>query len=362
VNQLEKTGCRIIKEQINQGLEAITIENELLSATVLPGKGAEIYSLTYKNRGMDVLWKAPWEARRIGTTSFGFTDSTTAWLEHYGGGWQEIFPNVGDECTYKGVNLSFHGEASLLPWSYEITENSNKRASISFKINLYRSPFKLIREMTVQKDEPILVILERVLNLAAEDIDFVWGHHPAFGAPFLSEDCVVDTSASTIVADDRYDPPSNVLPPAGEWSWPIVQDKEGNNLDISRLPRPQSNISCLAYLKDFTEGWYSITNRQLGMGVGIVWPEKIFPYAYLWIESHASYGFPFYGRAYTVAIEPFSSFPGQGLINVMNKTASHLSLGPSGEIEVELRVVFFEADIGVSRITQEGTVEVKTTG
>lgn len=98
---------------------------------------------------------------------------------------------------------------------------------------------------------------------------------------------------------------------------------------------------------------------QLGFGVGLVWPKEIFPYAYLWEEAHGSLGFPFYGRAYTVAIEPFSSIPGQGLESVMKKTGTHLRLQPGGEIELEMRAVFFESSRGVRRIDPDGSVEVK---
>ena len=29
--------------------------------------------------------------------------SQTAWLDHYGGGWQELFPNAGAACTVDGA-------------------------------------------------------------------------------------------------------------------------------------------------------------------------------------------------------------------------------------------------------------------
>ena len=41
--------------------------------------------------------------------------SQTAWLDHYGGGWQELFPNAGAACTVDGRPHPFHGEASVVP-------------------------------------------------------------------------------------------------------------------------------------------------------------------------------------------------------------------------------------------------------
>jgi hypothetical protein len=96
------------------------------------------------------------------------------------------------------------------------------------------------------------------------------------------------------------------------------------------------------------------------LGIGLSWPIEIFPYAFFWEEVHDSTGFPFYGRAYTVAIEPFSSIPGQGLANVMQKTRSQLRLEPGGEIGVEMRVVFYEGSAGVKNIDSEGKVETNS--
>src|SRR5271157_490357 len=118
-------GCSFRKHVIGRGFRALTIENEFVSVTLLPEKGADIYSLRYKPRNLDVLWKSPWGLKPQGTGVPSFGASTeTAWLENYEGGWQEIFPNGGDACVYKGAALNFHGEASTLPWDYTVRQNS----------------------------------------------------------------------------------------------------------------------------------------------------------------------------------------------------------------------------------------------
>lgn len=355
----EQPGCKISEKRLWQKSQALILENDLLSVTVLPGKGAEIHSLSYKPKDTDVLWKTPWTTKEFGTLPLWGSESSAIWLEHYAGGWQEIFPNVGDECTYKGARLSFHGEASLLPWTYEIVENTPERIAVRFSVTLFHSPFTLVRMMILERDRAILTLSERVRNEAAERMEFIWGHHPAFGSPFLSGECVVDTSAKIVQADDRYDPASNFLPPGEEWSWPTAKDKTGEPKDLSKLPAPDEGVSCLAYLKDFNEGWYAITNKELEFGIGFIWPKDIFPYAFYWQEACASMGFPFYGRAYTVAIEPFSSYPGQGLVNVMEKTGAQLSLEPGAELRADLRIVFYEGSTGVKRIFPDGRIELK---
>jgi hypothetical protein len=50
--------CRATASQ-QPGPRLISIENDLLQATLLPDRGADIYQLIFKPRSMDVLWKPP---------------------------------------------------------------------------------------------------------------------------------------------------------------------------------------------------------------------------------------------------------------------------------------------------------------
>jgi hypothetical protein len=337
----------------------VTLENEQMAVVVLPDKGADIYALRYKPQDIDVLWKAPWPVKMPGTGIPVASDSEAFWLEHYPGGWQELFPNVGDACTYRGVELGFHGEASILPWTYEVMERTLRRVAIRFSVDLYHSPFALTRTMSLTQGEAVLVLSEEVVNKAPVDMDLMWGHHPAYGAPFLSEACVIDSAADTMMADGTYDPPGNYLAPGNVWRWPEGRDSQGRPKDLSRIPGPHECVSCFAYLKHLREGWIAITNTQLGFGVGMVWPKEIFPYVHLWQEIGGSTVYPFYGRAYTVGIEPMSSIPGRGLAATMEETGTQMRLRAGSRLAFEMRVVVFESHTGVQRIKPDGSVQVR---
>ena len=54
----------------------------------------------------------------------------------------------------------------------------------------------------------------------------------------------------------------------------------------------------------------------------------MFPYAWLWQELGGTAGPPWHGRAYTIAIEPATSFPATGLGGVVETTATHRTLAP----------------------------------
>jgi galactose mutarotase-like enzyme len=348
------TACQITEQTLEQSIRALRLENDLLSTTILLDKGADIYQLIYKPQNLDVLWKSPWGLIDPTRHLYSASDSATAWLESYAGGWQELFPNGGDAAHYKGIELNFHGEASMIPWRYDIVEASGDAAEIRLYARLLRSPFLIERFMRVEAGSPMLTIRGRITNEGGEDMDYMWSHHPAFGAPFLSDQCVVDVGTNSVLVDDVYAGFANPLKLDAEYTWPLAE-----GVDLSQVPGTDTPRDMLAYFKDFDEAWFSVTNREMGFGVGYVWDKEAFPYAWYWQELHASPGFPFYKGCYVMAIEPASSIPGQGLVNVIEKTGTHRSLAPGQSTEATLRAVFYDSNIGVQSIQQDGTVILK---
>lgn len=350
--------CAIKESHTSRGLRTVTIENKWMAVTVLADKGADIYQLVYKPHNLDVLWKSPWGLKEPGSIAFSAPDPLTAWMDYYPGGWQEMFPNGGASCTYKGGQLPFHGEVAGLPWDYEIVENSQGQVAVRYAVRTLRTPYRLERVMSLQAEGPVLAIRERLTNEGAEEMEFMWGHHPAYGAPFLSEHCLLDIPAKHYEADDGYDPSNNPIRPGSLWQWPNVQSKEGQTLDLAH-PLPEgAGVTMLGYFTDLAEGWYAITNTRLGLGIGLVWPLEILPYVWYYQEYDGALGYPFFGRCYVLAVEPVSSYPGQGLEVVLRKgTACRLAPGES--LKLEMRVVFFESTTGVQRIAPDGQVGVR---
>lgn len=353
--------CRVTETTIGPGFRAINLENESLFVCVLPDKGADIYQLTFKPKDIDVLWKSPWGLRCLDAGFATATNSHVAWTENYEGGWQEIFPSGGDACQYKGVELNFHGEASAMGWEAEITQYSGDSVEVSLAVRLARSPLRLERTMRISSGAAVLHLHERIINEGGEPTDYMWGHHPAFGAPFLDASCRIDTNARTIRADEGSDAPGNPLTPGGRFSWPIGK-KDGIETDMSKVPSSNEKRAAMAYLGNFDgeTAWYGLTNTALGFGVGLVWRTAAFPHAWFWQEMNASPGYPWYQSAYVMAIEPFTSIPAHGLTNVIESTGTHRTLAPGEATEAELRAVFYETSAGVERIDLDGSVTVKT--
>lgn len=349
-------GCTLNEMTLGRTVRALRLENDLLAVTVLLDKGADIYELIYKPRQIDVLWKSPWGLKEPGQGPAEYAaNSETVWLEHYAGGWQELFPNGGDACVYKGVELSFHGEASMIPWDYEVIENGAQAVEVRLYARLRRSPFTIERRMRVERDRPVLSLRGKVTNEAGEPMDYMWSHHPAFGAPFLSAACRIDTGARTLLVDDAYAGTHNPLELSARYDWP----RTASGLDLSRVPDENARRDLLAYFTDYESGWYALTNTDLGFGVGLSWPKAVFPYAWFWQEMNASPGFPFYQNSYVMAIEPATTIPGQGLVAAMNKSGTHRTLLPGKAAEATLRAVFYESTTGVAQIEPDGQVIVQ---
>lgn len=353
-----KPACRVEEVALGRGVTGLVLENDAIAATVLPGKGGDITSLVAKPEGIDVLWRSPWGLLPQNAGVATATDSQVAWMDAYQGGWQEIFPSGGGPCRHKGVELNFHGEASTSAWDVEIVQGEGDAAEVRLSVRLRRSPFRIERTMRVEAGRAALLIRERITNEGGEPMEFMWGHHPAYGAPFLSGACRIETNAHSIRADDGLDGPHNPLTPDAQYAWPNAE-RNGQAVDLSRVPAEGGEPRhALAYLGDFAgdHGWYAITNPDLGLAVGLAWPTSVFPFAWFWQEMGATSGYPWYRGVYVMAIEPFTSWPGQGLTAVMEKSGTHRALGPGETIEADLAAVLHRGTSGVADIALDGTV------
>ena len=337
-------------------MRAIVLENRLLSTTVLLDQGADIHTLVYKPKDVDVLWKPPRPPREPGVGPNPEGDSETIWHNYYRGGWQVILPNFGPEVSYGGAPLDFHGEAARTSWTLDALNTTETGAEATMSVTLIKSPLRVRRTMSVDAERPVLSVTETVINDGVVETDCMWGHHPAYGPPLLSPDTVIDTGARSVESDDGSEVPSTDLALGETWEWPNARDREGNAADMSRIPAPGSGLSRVLYLEDFAEGWYALTNLELGLGVGVVWDAALFPYACFWQETGGELGHPFFGRAYVTAIEPFSSYPGIGLTRVIEKTGTQLTLAPGESRTLEIRAVLYEGSQRVARIDQSGHV------
>lgn len=167
-------------------------------------RGAEIARVG-RPEGPNMLARYDWEAPLPASRSVSYGSSGLDWHAAYRGGWQELFPNAGEECVVAGVPLPFHGEVSTARWE---VVSSAPRELVARTAG--RLPLMLERVMRLDPAAPVLTMEETVTNQAAFPIDYIWGHHPAFAT---TEESVIDLPGATIHADPDFDPDLNDLAP-----------------------------------------------------------------------------------------------------------------------------------------------------
>ena len=348
-----KQGCRISLDYTYKGMQIAYLENDLIRVGLLLDKGADIFEFTYKPYDLDYIWQSPIPMRRPFVATSALPEG--AFHDHYYGGWQEILPSAGWASEpYMGTYQGLHGEVSLLPFKCSIIEDTQEKVTLHTYVHLYRSPLVLERTMSLKQGVAALFIHERLLNESVGEFAIMWGHHPAIGEPFLDDSCVVQTPAAKVEVMAYH--PNGLWEPGGDYDFPKVRNQRTAILqDVTRVLSKETQSVDIVFFKELTEGWYGITNQRLGVGFGMAWDKDLFKYLWMWQVYGGHTDYPWYGRTYNCALEPFTSYPPSGIKNaVKNGTAVIMRAGEV--IETELVAVAYQGE-GVNRITLDGFVE-----
>lgn len=352
-----KHGCRIVEYE-QRGLRTVTLENRALRVTVLPDKGSDIVELRLKALDLDVLWSSPTGLHDPRTT-VPSSEGAGAFMDLYEGGWQEILPSGGPSSHHAGTSWGQHGETATLPWEYRVEADEPDHVAIGLRVRLLRYPLAVQKTLHLRGERAVLEIDETVTNEADEPIDLMWGHHPAVGAPFLSPSCRFQLPGGTVRVPAQAAFERQRARPGATGTWPQVAavdgQPEGSPLDLSRMPPPDARTAELLYITDLPEGWFAMINDELGAGFGMCWDADVFRHLWYWQVARGGYGYPWYGRTYNMALEPWTSWPGDGLAAAVEEgTAMRLAAGEARR--TELQAVLWTGRGRVDRVTPEGVV------
>jgi hypothetical protein len=347
-------GARIVEFQYH-GYRMVALENRFLRIVIAADKGTDVVEFLYKPLDVDFMWHS-----YVGLPHFTHTILSKAnpggpFIDYYPGGWQELFPSAGDDCVYRGAHLGIHGEVCLLPWSYRIERDDPEEVSVTFSVRTLRTPFHLQKRLTLGAETAALIIEEKVRNESGETLDFMWGHHPALGAPFLDSSCRIFMPPCTVLTPDEYTSASSRLERKQRSPWPLVRGREGGDIDLSRIPGIEAGSHDMAYMTDLTGGWYAIVNEHRQVGFGMRWDEALFPCVWFWQVYRGGTGYPWFHSTYVAALEPVSSYPSP--LTKAIESGVQLTLGPGAQKETRLVAVAFADRAEVTGIDFEtGTV------
>ena len=278
------------------GWAELELEDDELRVTVLPEKGADIVGFFHKPSGVDPLFRAPWSLQPPGSPPREGSDGH-AFLENYGGGWQELFPNVNDPSEYAGETVPFHGEVATLPWDAE-RDGEALRCSVRCR----RTPFRLERLMRIEGGT--LVLEETVTNEGDAPAHFVWGHHCVVGPPFLEAGCRLRTPARTIETIPELWEDTARLVPGQRSSWPNARLRSGDEIDLSVVPGTEADSHDDVYLTDLEDGWVEVENPRLGLAFRLEWDPAVFRWIISWQPYGGARAMPLAG-AYALGVEPW---------------------------------------------------------
>lgn len=209
------------------------------------------------------------------------------WLMGYRGGWQLLAPSGGAPSTVDGVDHPFHGEVSVIPW----TLGSQSQNSLTIR-TVARDTFAVTRTILLEGSR--LRVSSTVENGSAREVPAMFVEHIA-----------LELGAAARV----------VAPVGSEWespydrgtilSWPAGLD--------TPLPEGHSRVVSLV---GRGEGWVEL--QRPDRTVRVEWNPDELPYLWYW-QERVTDGFPFYGSADVVGLEPSSARFGGGLDTVIER-------------------------------------------
>ena len=175
-------GCRLRRFTWN-GVDMLTLENAKIKVAVALGKGADIVELVYKPMDIDFMWHS---FNPLGGADHLPTVAASggSFLDAYSGGWQDLCPTYGAPAHYHGGQIGIHGEACLYPWDCKVVTDEVDCVEVLLSVRLQRSPFRIEKRLKLCGDSPVLHLHEVIVNESGVAQEFMWGQHPAFGAPF----------------------------------------------------------------------------------------------------------------------------------------------------------------------------------
>jgi len=322
---------------------------------VLLDKGTDVWEFLYNPADIDFMWHTP---QGLPRREFLFPSSALPggfFVDFYEGGWQEILPSGGRASPYHGTQYGFHGELWNLSWDHVIEKDEPSEVAALCRCRTRRAPFLIEKRFRLVGGHPILYIEERLTNESEQPLEYMWGHHPAFGAPFLSQDCRLDVPAKRVAVHSFPDDPDKRFEGGAVYDWPTIKTVSGEIVDASRFPPASVRSSDELCLLDLVEGWYAITDTNRKVGFALAWDLQMFPYLWFWQVFGGGRDFPWYGRTYNCALEPWSSYPLFGIQNAI-KEGTHKTLGPRESVTTWLVAVAYSGLEKVERVSRDGAV------
>jgi len=213
--------------------------------------------------------------------------------------------------------------------------------------------------MILRSGSPVLRIEELATNLGEEGLAIMWGHHPAFGPPFLEAGCVIEMAACDCVIPQYSEKLNRRLSlTSGSTSFPYSLGLSGEPERVDIVKGKECRTEDVLLFSGFEEAWCAVRNPFQQLAAGLVWERSIFPFLWCWQLYGGRTGYPYYGRAYTLALEPFTS-PILPLTQCIEEGQAPVLRG-GHTLASRLEAGIFEVASGIKRLDFDGSITVAT--
>jgi hypothetical protein len=144
--------------------------------------------------------------------------------------------------------------------------------------------------------------------------------------------------------------------PGGDYDFPMVPNRRTGQLqDITKVLPKETRSVDVVFFKELADGWYGISDPKTGIGFGMAWDNSLFKYLWMWQVYGGHNDYPWYGRTYNCALEPFTSYPPAGIGNAIKNGTARI-MAPNEIIDTDLVAVAYEHE-RIQRVCRDGTVE-----
>jgi hypothetical protein len=166
----ERVSCKAIPPVA--GWQAYQLENGRLKVTILPEYGGLIYSIFFKPRKVELLWRSPRgllakdDPPVVPDASLGFRARSP-------GGWPELFPHGGGPAEVGAIRMPFHGEVVNRVWRCEPLPARRGEAALKMWVDCHLLPLRLERIVRLKAGASALILDETVTNRAGIPMEFM---------------------------------------------------------------------------------------------------------------------------------------------------------------------------------------------
>ena len=286
-----------IKRETRCGIETIIIENALIRAVILAGKGADLLEFIWKPLNINCLYRSD-----VPMEVYKNLDLKNKRLKNHSdytlGGWSDVLPHRGE---YENIVLEQDngGIAATIPYKCEILSDTKDFVSIKLSAELPVFPMLVEKIFQISESEPTkLFISENVKNIGNDKMNFTWTQHALFGGDFIDADNenteIITTSNRVFKAWEHMENPNNPLEKF-EDEIHNVNLRQGT-FDLRKpLPRGCSEYEFVVY-NHLQKGEAILLNKKNNLQVKMNWDLNEFPYLRALYQNT--------GRENVVGLEP----------------------------------------------------------